>query len=360
MLSIHDRDASIAAPFCKSAAWPSAACRCRSCSPRRAAEAKRLVTDKSVIFLFLHGGPSQIETFDPKMTAPGGHPQRHRRGGDHACPASPSAASFPKLAAPGRQARRRPLLRPRRRQPRHQAGRRPRHLRRQPRLGLRPRRRHATIPSPACRPTSSSSRGPSIRRTQPGTIELRQVRRDRPVRQRLRPVRPRRRRHAAEEHEARRCRCDRLDDRRRLLAELDRVKRPLDGAAALDGIDRTREQAFARILGGVGRCLRPGEGRPATRRPLRHRPAGPAGEHRQEVEQLQQLRRQRQVARQAAAAGPPAVRARLRLRHGHDQLRLGHARRRQQRPRRGGHALHGRRRSTTPCRRSSKTSRRAA
>jgi hypothetical protein len=29
-----------------------------------------LVSDKSVIFLFLHGGPSQIETFDPKMSAP--------------------------------------------------------------------------------------------------------------------------------------------------------------------------------------------------------------------------------------------------------------------------------------------------
>jgi hypothetical protein len=28
------------------------------------------LTDKCVIFLFLHGGPSQIETFDPKMTAP--------------------------------------------------------------------------------------------------------------------------------------------------------------------------------------------------------------------------------------------------------------------------------------------------
>ena len=28
------------------------------------------VTDKSVVLLFLTGGPSQIETFDPKMTAP--------------------------------------------------------------------------------------------------------------------------------------------------------------------------------------------------------------------------------------------------------------------------------------------------
>src|SRR5262249_10397910 len=36
----------------------------------RASESKELVKDKSVIFLFLHGGPSQIETFDPKMTAP--------------------------------------------------------------------------------------------------------------------------------------------------------------------------------------------------------------------------------------------------------------------------------------------------
>lgn len=37
-----------------------------------AAESGRPVKDKSVIFLFLHGGPSQIETFDPKMTAPPG------------------------------------------------------------------------------------------------------------------------------------------------------------------------------------------------------------------------------------------------------------------------------------------------
>lgn len=36
----------------------------------RAAAAEPLIKDKSVIFLFLHGGPSQIETFDPKMSAP--------------------------------------------------------------------------------------------------------------------------------------------------------------------------------------------------------------------------------------------------------------------------------------------------
>src|SRR3954470_21162513 len=33
-------------------------------------EARKPVTDKAVVFLFLHGGPSQFETFDPKMSAP--------------------------------------------------------------------------------------------------------------------------------------------------------------------------------------------------------------------------------------------------------------------------------------------------
>src|SRR6516162_10121026 len=35
-----------------------------------AAEGENLLTGKSVVFLFMHGGPPQIETFDPKMGAP--------------------------------------------------------------------------------------------------------------------------------------------------------------------------------------------------------------------------------------------------------------------------------------------------
>ena len=34
------------------------------------AESARFVKDKSVVLLYLSGGASQIETFDPKMTAP--------------------------------------------------------------------------------------------------------------------------------------------------------------------------------------------------------------------------------------------------------------------------------------------------
>ncbi|MCI0699891.1 MAG: DUF1501 domain-containing protein [Planctomycetia bacterium] len=39
-------------------------------SGTKLSEAGKPVTDKAVIFLFLHGGPSQFETFDPKMSAP--------------------------------------------------------------------------------------------------------------------------------------------------------------------------------------------------------------------------------------------------------------------------------------------------
>lgn len=33
----------------------------------------KVVRDKAVVFIFMHGGPSQIETFDPKMSAPTGN-----------------------------------------------------------------------------------------------------------------------------------------------------------------------------------------------------------------------------------------------------------------------------------------------
>jgi hypothetical protein len=38
----------------------------------RAADPDSLLTGKSVVFLFMHGGPPQTETFDPKMGAPSG------------------------------------------------------------------------------------------------------------------------------------------------------------------------------------------------------------------------------------------------------------------------------------------------
>ena len=63
-----------------------------------AAQAGKLTRDKSVIFLFLHGGPSQFETFDPKMSAPS---DIHSATGEVATriPGVTFGGTFPKLAA---------------------------------------------------------------------------------------------------------------------------------------------------------------------------------------------------------------------------------------------------------------------
>src|SRR5204863_4222704 len=61
-------------------------------------EAGKPVTDKAVVFLFLHGGPSQFETFDPKMTAPA---EIRSATGEikTAIPGVTFGSTFPKLAA---------------------------------------------------------------------------------------------------------------------------------------------------------------------------------------------------------------------------------------------------------------------
>jgi len=57
----------------------------------------RAADDRSVIFLFLHGGPSQMETFDPHMEAPA---EVRSATGEiaTAIPGVTFASSFPKLA----------------------------------------------------------------------------------------------------------------------------------------------------------------------------------------------------------------------------------------------------------------------
>src|SRR5882757_5198496 len=66
---------------------------------KAAADTRRpLLKDRSVIFLFLHGGPSQIETFDPKMGAPSEF--RSATGEvQTAIPGITFGGTFPKLAA---------------------------------------------------------------------------------------------------------------------------------------------------------------------------------------------------------------------------------------------------------------------
>ncbi len=69
----------------------------RAIAKAGAAPKRPVTTDKSVIFLFMHGGPSQIETFDPKMDAPEGN--RSVTGEvKTSIPGITFGATFPKLA----------------------------------------------------------------------------------------------------------------------------------------------------------------------------------------------------------------------------------------------------------------------
>ena len=79
---------------------------------------ERLLTGRSVIFLFLQGGPSQFETFDPKMSAPLGI---RSASGEVATsiPGVTFGGQLPKLAATSSSAGDRPLIHHRRRQSRH-------------------------------------------------------------------------------------------------------------------------------------------------------------------------------------------------------------------------------------------------
>lgn len=65
---------------------------------RSSPETAQQLKDKSVIFLFMGGGPSQIETFDPKMNAPAGN--RSMTGEvKSSIPGITFGATFPKLAS---------------------------------------------------------------------------------------------------------------------------------------------------------------------------------------------------------------------------------------------------------------------
>ena len=264
---------------------------------------KSVVTDKSVILLFMHGGPSQIETFDPKMSAPA---EIRSMTGEVATslPGITFGSTYPKLAAHGRSAL--SIVRSYqvgRRQSRHQAGRRQGHDAGQSRLALLPRGRHdasadghahqcgpvsarRSIPTPSRSPrhfgkfTDTGTLGVAYAPFVPGgggqlqknmTLEL-----------------PR----------------DRLDDRRGLLTRLDGIKRAIDTTGTLEGIDYFQQQAFQTILGGVADAFDLSKEDPETL--ARYDTAGLVRPDQidRKLEQLQELRRPRPLAGPAAACWP--------------------------------------------------------
>ena len=209
---------------------------------------ERLGQDRSVVFLFLHGGPSQIETFDPKMTAPDGI--RSATGEVKTCiPGVTFGGSFPRLA---RLADRLSVVRSfvpgdgnhdikpivGRDSFQSNLGAVCSHIR-----GPQ-RRRH--------RPADQRRAVPPRRRTQGGAEagRLRQVRGDRHLRPVVRTVHARRRRQPPARHGAATCRATGSPTAAHLLRGFDRLRAGLDANA--DSLDASREKAFQVLLKGAG------------------------------------------------------------------------------------------------------------
>jgi Protein of unknown function (DUF1501) len=207
-----------------------------------------LLTGKSVIFLFMHGGPSQIETFDPKMTAPDGI--RSATGEvSTAIPGITFGGTYPRLAkladklsivrsfvtgdgnhdikpVVGRDTGGANLgtLFARVAGTNHPATGIPTNIALYPKavdpMAMAPIRAFGNF-------ESTGALGSSFAPFVPGSGG--------PLQEDMQLALP----------------LERMGDRRALLSSLDRVRARFDSSGSLDGLDRMREQAFNTILGGV-------------------------------------------------------------------------------------------------------------
>jgi hypothetical protein len=213
-----------------------------------AAQEGRPVRDRSVVFLFMHGGPTQIETFDPKRDAP---VEIRSVSGETrtAIPGVTFGGTFEKLA---RRARRLAVVR----------------------SFLTGTGDHDIKPL-VCRETLGANLGslyarvaganhpvtgmPSNAALYPNFVDPT----TRPASQNFgrfessgllgsvyAPFVPGAGGNAQKDMTLAIPR-DRLDDRRELLARLDRLRREADASGTLEGVDRFREQAYSVLLGSV-------------------------------------------------------------------------------------------------------------
>jgi hypothetical protein len=213
-----------------------------------AAEGKRLLTDKSVIFLFLHGGPSQTETFDPKMTAPAG--VRSATGETAtSLPGVTFGGTFPKLA---RLAHRVTVVRS--------------FVTGDGNHDIKPvvgkDTFGANLGSVYSRVAGGNHPATGIPTnvvlfpravdpsTQPGTTSFGKFDQTGPFGSACVPFDPSGGGGLRQDMQLK-LPLDRLQDRRALLAQLDRAQAALAEAKVLEGLDRVREQAFRTLLGGV-------------------------------------------------------------------------------------------------------------
>ena len=212
------------------------------------AASQRPVSDKSVIFLFMHGGPSQFETFDPKMGAPEG--VRSATGEvSTSIPGVTFGGTYPKLAALAKQLC---IVRS------YKTGDGNHDIK--PIVGVDTLKANlGSLYARVAGPTHPISGIPSNAAlfpqavdasTQPTTMKFGKFTDTGSLGASYAPFTPGAGGQLQENMQLSLPR-DRLDDRRGLLARLDQVRRNIDTTAALEGLDRFQEQAFHAILGGV-------------------------------------------------------------------------------------------------------------
>jgi hypothetical protein len=220
-----------------------------------AGDDKSITTGKSVIFLYLFGGPSQLETFDPKMTAPDGI--RTVTGEiATALPGVTFASSFPQLAkradlltvvrsyVPGREISNHliyPIV-----HPKETLG---------ANLGsLYSRVVGMTNPDNGL-PTNAALFPPAVDSTcHPARMDFGSFLATGPVGSAFAPFVPG---GSSTLQENMRLNLDRnqLDHRRRLLNEFDDLKRQIDSSGTMEAMDRIQSQAFDVILRGAADAL---------------------------------------------------------------------------------------------------------
>jgi len=207
-----------------------------------------LLKDRSVIFLFLHGGPSQLETFDPKMTAPAG--VRSVTGETPTClPGVTFGSTFEKLA---KRADRFSVVR-----------------------SFTTGNGNHDIKPIVCKETLGANLGSLYARvaganhaetgmptnaalfprsvdpeTQKENLKFGNFSDTGPLGKAYAPFSPG---GSGNLQEDMRLLLDRtrLDDRRNLLGQLDSLQRQVDSSGMLEGVDRFQQQAFNTVVGGI-------------------------------------------------------------------------------------------------------------
>lgn len=206
------------------------------------------VTGKSVIFLFQQGGPTQFETFDPKMDAPAGI--RSATGSTPTTiPGVHFGGTYTRLA---KQAHRLAIVRS------FQSGSSAHRI--QPivtrdtldaNIGSLYSRVVGPTDASSGMPTNTALFPKAIDESMPGEFKnFGQFSSAGSLGAAYAPFVPGAG-SAAQENLQLRIPRERLDGRRELLSELDRIKRGADASGVLNGMDRFQQQAFDVILGGV-------------------------------------------------------------------------------------------------------------